>query len=90
MDVHYALQKICACPAEYRVFPRHDLPLRQALPLGEVIIPPLINGHVRLGAWARGAPAWDPDFNTADLLMLLPMSRLALCYRNRFARMCPL
>ena len=90
MDVHYALQKICACPVEYRVFPRHDLPLRQALPLGEVIIPPLINGYVRLGAWVCGAPAWDPDFNTADLLMLLPMSRLALRYRNRFARMCPL
>jgi putative hemolysin len=85
-NVHYALQNTCASPAEYRVFPRLDLPLRRARPTEEVAIPPLIKGYVRLGAYMCGAPAWDPDFNTADLLMLLPMSRLAPRYARRFSR----
>lgn len=84
-NVHYALQNTCASPAEYRVFPRLDFPLRRACPSDEVQIPPLIKGYVRLGAYVCGAPAWDPDFNTADLLMLLPMSRLAPRYARHFS-----
>ncbi|MEQ1772921.1 MAG: GNAT family N-acyltransferase [Burkholderiales bacterium] len=79
-NVHYALQHRCGSPVEYRVFPRLDLPLRRARPTEAVLIPPLLKGYVRLGAYMCGAPAWDPDFNTADLLMLLPMSRLPLRY----------
>jgi putative hemolysin len=30
-----------------------------------------------------GEPAWDPDFNTADLLMLLPMAQLKHNYARR-------
>lgn len=85
-NVHYALQDSCVSPAEYRVFPRLDLPLRRACPTVEVQIPPLIKGYVRLGAYVCGAPAWDPDFNTADLLMLLPMARLAPRYARHFFR----
>ncbi len=85
-NVHYALQRTCGSPAEYRVFPRLDLPLRRARPMDEVVFPPLIKGYVRLGAYMCGAPAWDPDFNTADLLLLLPMSRLAPRYARRFSR----
>jgi putative hemolysin len=56
---------------------RLDLPLRRARPLDDVAIPPLIKGYARLSAYVCGAPAWDPDFNTADLLLLLlPMSRM--------------
>jgi len=85
-NVHYALQHRCASPVEYRVFPRLDLPLRCARPSGTVTIPPLIKGYVRLGAYVCGAPAWDPDFNTADLLLLLPMSRITPRYARRFSR----
>jgi putative hemolysin len=83
-NVHYALGRSCQSPVEYRVFPRLDLPLRRARPTDEVVIPSLIQGYVRMGAYTCGAPAWDPDFNTADLLMLLPMSRLAPRYARRF------
>jgi putative hemolysin len=83
-SVHYALQHTSASPVEYRVFPRLDLPLRRARPLDQVVIPPLIKGYVRLGAYVCGAPAWDPDFNTADLLMLLPMSRMPTRYARHF------
>ncbi len=83
-NVHYALARTCLIPVEYRVFPRLDLPLRRARPTEEVVIPPLIKGYERLGAYMCGAPAWDPDFNTADLLLLLPMSRIAPRYARRF------
>ncbi len=46
-------------------------------------LPPLIKGYTRLGAMMCGEPAWDPDFNTADLLMLLPMAQLNRGYARR-------
>ncbi len=69
-------------PLEYRVFPRCPLPLaalRNDLPAE---LPPLLKGYLRAGAYVCGDPAWDPDFNTADLQILMPMSRL----NNRYAR----
>ena len=71
-------------PLEYRVFPRCPLPLaalRQDLPADA---PPLIKGYLRAGAWICGEPAWDPDFNTADLPILLPMSRTDRRYARHF------
>jgi putative hemolysin len=38
--------------------------------------PALIKGYLRCGAKVLGAPAWDPDFNTADLPMLLRIEDL--------------
>lgn len=63
-------------PLEYHVFPRHPLPLERLRGDLSVSTPPLIKGYLRAGAWICGGPAWDPDFNTADLPILLPMSRL--------------
>ena len=83
-NVHYALQSRCGSPVEYRVFPRLDLPLRRAKPAEDVEIPTLLKGYERLGAYVCGAPAWDADFNTADLLLMLPLSRLAPRYARRF------
>jgi putative hemolysin len=40
------------------------------------VLPPLLRGYLRLGAWACGRPALDPDFGCADLLVLLPMDRV--------------
>ena len=75
-------------PLEYRVFPRCPLPLtalRGDLPDAErPPVPPLIKGYLRAGAWICGAPAWDPDFNTADLPVLLPMRRLDGRYARHF------
>jgi putative hemolysin len=71
-------------PLEYRVFPRYPLPLdalRNDLPAE---LPPLIKGYLRAGAYVCGDPAWDPDFNTADLPILMPMSRLDSRYARHF------
>ncbi len=71
-------------PPEYHVFPRHPLPLDRIAGLETPEIPPLLKGYMRAGAWVCGEPAWDPDFNTADLLLLLPMGRVDARYSKHF------
>ncbi|HQR60421.1 MAG TPA: GNAT family N-acyltransferase [Methylophilaceae bacterium] len=74
-------------PPEYRVFPRCPLPL-DALrsDIEDAPCPALVKGYLRLGAWVCGEPAWDPDFNTADLLVMLPMSRINRRYAAHFLK----
>jgi putative hemolysin len=71
-------------PLEYRVFPRCPLPLAALNNTLQSELPPLIKGYLRAGAYVCGDPAWDPDFNTADLPVLMPMSRLAGRYAKHF------
>jgi putative hemolysin len=71
-------------PLEYRVFPRCPLPLAALNNNLPSELPPLIKGYLRAGAYVCGDPAWDPDFNTADLPVLMPMSRLAGRYAKHF------
>ena len=69
---------------ELRATPRLPLPvdeLRQDL---AVEPPALIKGYLRCGARILGAPAWDPDFNTADLPMLLRIEDLPSRHRRHF------
>lgn len=72
------------CPIEYRVFPRCPLPLAALKNDLPAELPPLIKGYLRAGAYVCGDPAWDPDFNTADLPILMPMSRLDGRYAKHF------
>ena len=76
-------------PPEYRVFPRCALPLDALNCTLNPVLPPLLKGYLRLGAYVCGEPAWDPDFNTADLLMMLPLSRMAPRYERHFMRKTP-
>lgn len=78
-------------PIEYRVFPRS--PLAAANPGGDApqpdvaaLMPPLLRAYLRLGAWIGGEPAWDPEFNTADFFVLLPLARVTARYARHFLR----
>ncbi|MDA8383665.1 MAG: GNAT family N-acetyltransferase [Betaproteobacteria bacterium] len=83
-SIYRQIMRAHMSPIEWRVFPRCALPL-EALRTGEAVcLPPLVKGYLRLGAYVCGDPAWDPDFNTADLLMLLPMAKLDGRYARRF------
>jgi len=85
-SLYQRLQDSHLSPQEYRVFPRCPLPL-DALDSGlQVTCPPLIKGYLRLGAYICGEPAWDPDFNTADMLIMLPLSRLNKRYASHFMK----
>lgn len=72
-------------PIEYRVRPRLPLPLEQFDGSLDIEPPALIKGYLRLGAEVLGPPAWDPDFNSADLPMMLRMSAIPPRYRRHFA-----
>ena len=71
-------------PQEYRVFPRCPLPLAALQQDRPALTPPLIKGYLRAGAWICGEPAWDPDFNTADLPILMPMAKVACRYAKHY------
>jgi len=69
-------------PVEYRVQPRLPLPVDE-LDDGLPVEPPaLVKGYLRLGAKVLGPPAWDPDFNTADLPMMMRLGDMPARYRR--------
>lgn len=67
-----------------RVIPREPLPLDLPSPDDVIEAPPLVKGYLRLGARICGEPAWDRGFQTADLFMLLSMSRMNPRYARHF------
>ena len=71
-------------PVEWRVFPRYPLPLESLDCDLNPPVPPLIKGYLRAGAYICGDPAWDPDFNTADLFVMLPLEQLNRRYARHF------
>ncbi|MBD0839809.1 GNAT family N-acetyltransferase [Streptomyces sp. TRM68416] len=75
-------------PEEFRVRPL--LPWTPGAPAaGRTELPALLRGYLRLGAWVCGEPAHDPDFGVADLLVLLPMSRVNPRYLRHFLSLVP-
>ena len=78
------LQSSHLAPIEYQVRPRLPLPLDRLDSTLVVEPPALIKGYLRLGAKVLGPPAWDPDFNSADLPMLMRLTDLPSRYRKHF------
>jgi len=71
---------------EYRVFPRIPLPISSLKQDMQVACPPLIKGYLRLGAKICGEPAWDSYFNTADMLLMLSLSKINHRYATHFLK----
>lgn len=82
--VYRALSRTNLAPQEYRVTPHLPLPLSESFESEKFDVPPLLKGYMRSGAWICGAPAWDPEFNCADLFLLLPLSNLDERYARRY------
>jgi putative hemolysin len=87
---HYAANLYCALrdtsmtAPEYRAFPHTPLPVDELATGAPASPPPLVKGYLRLGAKICGAPAWDPDFNTADFLTLFHLSDINARYARHF------
>lgn len=83
-SIWHQLRQTHLAAIEYQVCPRLPLPVEQFDHTLAVEPPPLVKGYLRLGARILGAPAWDPDFNTADLPMLMRLNDLPSRYRKHF------
>lgn len=83
-NVYRNLDARFRAPPEYRAFPLNRLPIERLGNDQEAVIPPLIKGYVRAGAWICSEPAWDPQFNCADVLVLMAMSQIGPRYARRF------
>lgn len=85
-SLYYRLLDEYMAPADYHVFPHNPLPISSLNRNLQVACPPLLKGYLRLGAYICGAPAWDPYFNTADMLVMLPLNRINPRYATHFLK----
>lgn len=86
-------------PEEYRVYPLAHCRMRTGNEWGgnetnEPVEPraamkklsPILKGYLRTGALICGAPAYDTEFGTADVLVLMQMQKLSGRYRQHWLR----
>ena len=85
-SIFHRLKEQCYAPPEYRVFPNNPLPIDALQQDLDVEYPALIKGYVRAGAYICGEPHWDTDFNSADVLVMMPISRINARYARHFLK----
>jgi putative hemolysin len=71
-------------PLEYRVTPHLPFPFSKLEAAQKPQVPALLKGYMRSGAWICGEPAWDPDFESADLFLLMPLANLDARYARHY------
>jgi putative hemolysin len=71
-------------PDEFRVHPLRPWDVDAVPRPTRPVVPPLLRGYLRLGAWICGSPAHDPDFGVADFFVLLGMDRMDQRYLKFF------
>lgn len=81
-----SLRQQAMTPADCRVRPRLPVPRAPAYDPASVSapLPPLLKAYVRLGARIAGEPCFDPDFNVADVLVLVDVSVIDQTYARHF------
>lgn len=83
-SIWHQLRQTHLAGIEHHVRPRLPLPVDDLDHDVRIDPPALIKGYLRLGAKVLGAPAWDPDFNTADLPMMMQTADIPARYRKHF------
>ncbi|MBU0500771.1 MAG: GNAT family N-acetyltransferase [Gammaproteobacteria bacterium] len=76
-------QQAMSCDA-LRVNPLNPLPPVDADTNITAAMPPLLKAYIRLGAKICGEPCWDPDFNVADVFILVKMTEMDTSYARHF------
>lgn len=83
-SIWHELRQTHLADIQFHVRPRLPLPIEEINHSLNIEPPALIKGYLRLGAKVLGAPAWDPDFNTADLPMMMQTADLPARYKKHF------
>ncbi|MET8156408.1 GNAT family N-acyltransferase [Sphaerisporangium sp. NPDC005289] len=71
-------------PERYRVTPHDPWTGEGVARPDRFVVPPLLRGYLRLGAWICGMPAHDPMFGTADFFVLLSLANVDTRYLRHF------
>ncbi|MGH3658099.1 MAG: GNAT family N-acetyltransferase [Micromonosporaceae bacterium] len=71
-------------PPEYQVAPYARWQDAGIVRPRRLQMPPLLRGYLRLRAWVCGPPAYDVDWNVADLFVLLAIDRIHPRYQRHF------
>ena len=82
----HQLRQTHLAPAALAAVPRLPLPVDDLQGDLAVEPPALIKGYLKCGGQVLGPPAWDPEFQTADLPMMMNLANLPAAYRRRFIR----
>ena len=82
--VHDRVRTSHLSPAHYRVHPHLPWDAAAAPRAARPVLPPLLRGYLRLGAWVCGEPAHDPDFDCADFPVLLGLDHMDARYARFF------
>jgi putative hemolysin len=79
-------------PEKYRVYPVESCRMMISEEWGEDVdsraarrkLSPILKGYLRAGAMICGAPAYDAEFGTADVLVILEMEKMAGRFKQRY------
>jgi L-ornithine Nalpha-acyltransferase len=79
-------------PEKYRVYPVESCRMTISDEVCEKVdsrtvlrkLSPILKGYLRAGAMICGAPAYDAEFGTADVLGILEMEKMAGRYKQRY------
>lgn len=69
---------------DLRVKPLHPLPAWDGQAVVNYTVPPLLKAYLRVGAQICGEPCLDPDFQVADLFILLSTRNVERRYARHF------
>lgn len=72
--------------SEFSVEPRVPLKVKETSCDAKPIFPPLLKAYMRMGARVCGEACWDPDFNVADLFVLLDINNVSARYAKHFLK----
>ncbi len=86
LAIYERLRARYLAPESWRVFPRAPMPRLNLTghAVARAAIPSLIKAYLQAGARVCGDPAWDPQFNVADLFIQLRASDVSARHARHF------
>jgi len=78
------LREKCFSAPHLRVYPQKKVPEPMTAAVGPLRIPSLLKAYMRLGAVICGEPCWDPQFNVADVFVLMDRDQIDQRYARHF------
>ncbi|MGA6828407.1 GNAT family N-acetyltransferase [Nitrospira sp. NS4] len=81
---YLSLRNTRPSPDYWRVVPHRRYPIASHQHDGKPGLAPSAKEYLRLGAYICGEPSWNERLNTADLLLLLPLSGMDPRYVRHF------